>query len=74
MKNGKQKKVATQSEVDRRSEQLNPLSERFLQSRQTTLTQEEVSLVQRTEVLAHGKQLQDGVGAKAQQLLAKLSK
>ena len=49
MKKGKQKKVVTQSEVDRRSEQLNPLSERFLQSRQTTLTQEDVSRIQKTE-------------------------
>jgi hypothetical protein len=72
MKKGKQKKVVTQSAVDRRSEQLNPLNERFLKSRQTTLTQEDVSLIQRTEVLAHGKQLPGGLGAQAQQLLAEL--
>ena len=74
MKKGKQKKVVAQSTVDHRSEQLNPLSEHFLQSRQTTLTQEDVSLIQRTEILAHGKQLQGGIGAKAQQLLNELSK
>ena len=74
MKRSKQKSKVTQSTVDHRSEQMNPLSERFIQARMTNITQKDVSLIQRMEVRAHGKQLENGVGAKAQHLLATLSK
>ena len=66
----KKSKTAKQKGIDNRAEQLNPLSEKFLKSREENLTQKDVALIQKAEQKANDKQKKGGVGAKAQKKLA----
>jgi hypothetical protein len=51
--------------------QLNPNNEEFLKSREATLTEKHVKVIQQAEVKAAGFQSPDGLGAKAQKILSK---
>ena len=62
----------SKEQIDNRSQQMNPLDQKFLDSRGCNLTQADVSLVQKTEVLSGGHQNKDGVGAEAQRRLNKI--
>ncbi|MEA2027806.1 MAG: hypothetical protein U9N49_02370 [Campylobacterota bacterium] len=52
-----------------RANQLNPTSKEFLDSRGCSLTQEDVSKIQRAEVKSKSCQTSDGIGAEAQRRL-----
>jgi hypothetical protein len=54
---------------DNRSNQLNPGSQKFLDSRGCDLTAKDVSIIQSIESKSKGKQTSQGLGAEAQRRL-----
>ena len=57
------------SNNDNRSNQLNPTSKEFLDSRGCNLTSSDVAKIQSAEVKSKGEQTSNGVGAEAQRRL-----
>jgi len=56
---------------DERSQQLNPINEKFLKSREEYLSQKDVAIIQRAEIKNSGIQHKNGLGAEAQKIFNK---